>query len=132
MRGPGATLPIDFTSPLTESLVAAFQSGRFRAMPIAGTLVVLPRTTGPAQGLIDPRDGPCGLLTANGCSLSVEERPSQCRALVPRLSWGLSGLSCYDSNAPEGDAGVFYADAWRPHEAEVLAAIREVEAKNEK
>lgn len=98
-------------------------------MPYAGTLIVLPRTTGTTFDLIDPGDGPCALLTPKGCALSTEERPSQCRALVPRVSWGLTGLSCYDSNAPEGDAASLYAEAWRPHEQTVLAAIATVEER---
>lgn len=125
-RGPGMCLPWDFAEPLRASLVEAFLSGKFRAMPYKGVLLVSPRTVHSGAGVIDPTDGQCALLSATGCSLSAAQRPSQCRSLVPFYETvGLMvGPRCFDSRTEN-----HYINAWTPHQRTVLAAVHDAERR---
>lgn len=98
----GATLPEDFTAPLSESLYAAFRSGKWvvdwwegdprgwdygKEDRVSKGYYIRPRAKNDRPGLFCPAwsGSECIFHTGHGCMLLPDRRPATCRLLEPRV-----------------------------------------------
>ena len=117
---PGAYFPADFGT--TDAEIRA----SVRAALLAGTAALSdydedPYVRAPIRGrtgivqevvvfrfAFERSKSPCANLTATGCSLEFDRRPTQCRALVPDPA----GKLCRLPSSVENDA---CREAWEPY-----------------
>lgn len=134
---PGILAPEDVGAPelsvMRERLTSLFATGRYaidwwegdpRPTPREGYLgcveYVRPAVKGEEGELRDPSwGGPCTFLGPSGCELTFDDRPHNCRALVPRRG---PQEGC---ELPVGARKVDYVLAWLPYR-DLLAEFGEV------
>lgn len=143
---PGIALPEDFGAPNTAHLffrlAAALRTGRWTldqwegdprdgfedGVPgqLDGAPFVRPAIVG-REGQLLHRPwllGPCTFLTPAGCSMEFEQRPHECRSLVPTV-----GLRCTSHDKHRGRQD--YAIAWVPYIAVVKSVIEQLQAEKD-
>jgi len=125
---PGVAFPEDFNYPEDKSqLRQALSSGLWTLDYLEKKErqhYVRPATKGNKGKLIDATwGGECILLSEQGCSLSFEKRPLECRVVVPRKN---PYANCNFGN-PHVYGNFAAAKAWNPYNAELLKMVEEIE-----
>ncbi len=123
----------DDVKPLTlEKIVAMLKTGYYsidwwegdpREDGELGCVYMLrPAHTNRPPGMLDPSwFGTCRFLSEGGCSLPFEDRPTQCRALIPMQT---AGGDCEYVEGHDGKEAA--ALAWIPHQKLMEQVVHEV------
>lgn len=113
---PGSCAPEDFKDLSYAGLKAVLLEGKYQIdYTIQGGnplyYYIRPRTIQDKDKLLSASwGGQCILLTDTGCSLNFEERPYQCKTLVPKND---TQKSC---EQPKGVTKITTAVLWRPYQ----------------
>ena len=127
---PGAAFPSDFKEPLLDSLVEAFRSGKWCVDQSAGRnqRFVRPALAGGYHPVDPSWEGRCVFLTADGCKLPWEDRPTVCRRLEPARA-NTSVTVAYSLCRYHGETRESLLDsaaAWRPFRDVIAQALERV------
>lgn len=133
---PGSSHPLDFKEITVDVLIEKLKNGYCfdywegkasddPQYEDKTAYYLRPSTTRGLGKIVDASwGGACNFLTDKGCPLSFEERPSQCRALVPDPEPDMHAKDC---KWLDGYSKKDIAVAWLPYNEIIVQAINKLQ-----
>ncbi len=128
---PGCLSPEDVGRPLLKNLVTLLETKKYAVDYWEGNRpdYFIRAAAVNGRGVIDPSwGGRCVFYTPNGCSLSFEQRPENCRFVKPKEN----GEDCQfiiETKLTYENAKDYYRQIWKSKRSIILKAVEIVESE---
>ena len=121
----GSYTPMDFQQPLTpDFIVSLFETGNIVVDERYDVLYLRPRHINEKAGVINQRNSwggtCCNWVKNKGCSFEYENRPSQCKQLIPLLNRRNEYVCDY---GPDVNTN-FYLKDWKKYQDAIIEAAK--------